>query len=109
MRSGCIRSENESMLTESQDISRRWERFIKELIRGSRGEPPSIGIDLDGPKITKDEIRYTIRRMKKAKAVGLDDISAEMLEALGDEDLELLYKVFNHIYNAGELADDFQQ
>lgn len=109
MRSGCIRSEDGSMLTESHDITCRWERYIKELFSDNRREPPIIEVDVEGPEITKDEIRHSIRKMKKAKAVGLDDVSIEMLEALGDEGLELLYKIFNHIYDTGELPDDFLQ
>ena len=96
------------MLTEPHDIRCRWERCIKELYDDhSRGDAPDVEADIEGPEITKDEIRNGIRRMKKGKAVGPDDVAVEMLEAMEDEGIELLYKILNHVYDTGELPEDF--
>lgn len=106
-RSGTIRSEDGSMLTDIEESCSRWERYIKELFDDTRGEPPEIEGDIEGPVIAKEEIRKGMKKMKKGKAVGPDDVSIEMLEAMGDEAVDILYKVFNRIYNTGKLPEDF--
>lgn len=106
-RSGCIRSETGVMLTEPRGICGRWERYITELFHDNRGEPPHIEANIDGPEITKDEIRNAIRKMKKGKALGPDDVPVELFEAMGEEGIKLLHTILNHAYDTGELPDDF--
>ncbi|XP_069979408.1 uncharacterized protein [Penaeus vannamei] len=106
-RSGCIRSEDGVMLTESQDICNRWVRYIKELFDDTRNDPPTIEAEIEAPEISRDEIRSGMKKMRKGKVVGPDEVSVEMLEALDEEGIDLLYRIFNDIYDTGEFPDDF--
>ncbi|KAG1708451.1 DNA polymerase zeta catalytic subunit [Nymphon striatum] len=45
--------------------------------------------------------------MKKGKAVGPDEVSIEMLDALEEYGLNLVHKVFNEIYETGVFPEDF--
>lgn len=92
-RSGCIRSEDGVMLTESQDICNRWVRYIKELFDETRNDPPTIEAEIEGLEISRDEIRSGMKKMGKGKAVGPDEVSVEMLEALDEKGIDLLYRI----------------
>ncbi|KAG1714816.1 Ribonuclease Oy [Nymphon striatum] len=50
--------------------------------------------------------KNAIKKMKKGKAIGPDEISTEMIQALGEYGTELLHKVFNEIYETGVLPED---
>jgi len=39
--------------------------------------------------------------------VGPDQISIELLEALGEDGVDLLHGIFSQIYESSELPDDF--
>lgn len=106
-RNGGIRSEDGKMLIENPEICKRWERYIKELFDDVREEAPNIDWEMEGPEITKDEIKSAIKKMNKGKSIGPDDIAIEMVEAMGDEGLEIYHKIFNYIYDSGKLPDDF--
>ncbi|GFR62666.1 chromosome 1 open reading frame 53 [Elysia marginata] len=41
--------------------------------------------NLDGPPIIAAEVEYALKKMKSGKAPGLDNISTEMLKAIGEE------------------------
>lgn len=105
-KAGCIKSENGQILTDTREICDRWVRYIKELFADKRGPMPEINSS-EGLEITKDEIRNGIKNMKRGKAVGLDEISIEMLDALGEDGVKLLHKVFNEIYETGIFPEDF--
>ncbi|GFS27019.1 endonuclease-reverse transcriptase [Elysia marginata] len=47
--------------------------------------------------------------MKNGKAPGLDNISTEMLKALGGFGIIKLTEIFNHIYDSGHLPEDLLQ
>ncbi|KAG1681055.1 DNA replication licensing factor MCM5 [Nymphon striatum] len=104
--SGCIRDENGKILTETADICKRWERYIDHLFEDEREELMENAECVTGPEITKSEITNAIKKMKKGKAIGPDEISTEMIQALGEYGTELLHKVFNEIYETGVLPED---
>lgn len=49
-------------------------------------------------RITKEEIKDALRKMKARKAIGPDNIPPEFWKCLGDEGLEWLTKLFNSIF-----------
>ena len=60
----------------------------------------------DGPPILRNEVENALRKMKNGKAAGSDEITAEMLKALGDFGINKLTKLFNDIYDTGFLPDE---
>ena len=45
--------------------------------------------------------------MKEGKAVGVDDIPAEMLKSLGEKALREICEIFQDMYKEGKWPDDF--
>lgn len=45
--------------------------------------------------------------MKIGKAVGPDGVHIELIKLLGDFGIDVLVKLFNNIYDTGELPDDW--
>ena len=64
---------------------------------------PRITKDVTGPEILADEVRSAIRKLKKSKACGPDNISAEMLQAAEEFSTQEITKIANKIYNSGEI------
>ncbi|KAG1710465.1 MIT domain-containing protein 1 [Nymphon striatum] len=81
----------------SADICKRWERYIDHLFEDEREELMENAECVTGPEITKSEITNAIKKMKKGKAIGPDEISTEMIQALGEYGTELLHKVYNFL------------
>ena len=52
-------------------------------------------------RITKDEIKTCISKLKSGKAVGMDRISAEMIKTSVDQILPVYEKLFNSIFRKG--------
>src|ERR1700730_11546481 len=85
---GCIKGKDGTVLMEKDQIFQRWTEYIQELFEDDRGDLPQIRKDIDGPNILKDEVRFAIKRMKRNKACGPDNIFAELLHATEEFSVE---------------------
>ena len=52
-------------------------------------------------EISREEIAGEVNRLKKGKAGGIDEVSAELLQLTKDKVLEFLHRLFNKMYNTG--------
>ena len=56
---------------------------------------------MSGPEILEIDIEQAVKQSKVGKATGPDNISCEMLKALGKDGVGVLCKLFNQICNQG--------
>ena len=55
--------------------------------------------------ISGEEVRTGLRKMKKGKAQGLDDIPVEVWIAPGNKGVEFLVNFFNRLLQGGKMSD----
>ena len=55
----------------------------------------------------KSEMLLAISELKEGKAVGVDEIPAEMLRSLGEKALQEVYDICQDMYVVGKWPDDF--
>ena len=60
-----------------------------------------------GPKLLKTEILAAISEMKDGKAVGVDEVPAEMLKNLGEKAVQEVCEICQDIYEKGKWPDNF--
>lgn len=53
-------------------------------MRNMRGNKEGTVVDQDRAKISKDEVRRALKRMKRRKALAPDDIPVEVWKCLGE-------------------------
>jgi len=93
----------------------RWAEHFEELLnRPAPLNPPEIHpanadllISCDNP--TRDEIRKAITQLKNGKAAGPDDIPAEALRADLEASVEMLYPLFEKIWEEEEIPTDWKE
>ena len=107
----CIKDKNGNILFEEQTIKQCWTEYIRELYdnleRG--GKPIKFNNNFSGPETTKRKVREAISSMKNGKAVGPDEMSAEVIKALGDSAVNMLHDLANTIYETGEIPEILQK
>ena len=105
--SKCIRSEDGTILWEDVEIKLRWEEYINKLFNDDRKETEDeTTICQSGPSILREEITWVLRNSKTGKAAGPGEVNLEMILALGEEGVNLLWELFNNIYETGHLPDE---
>ncbi|GFO00874.1 RNA-directed DNA polymerase from mobile element jockey-like [Plakobranchus ocellatus] len=94
---------------EKEDILNRWSEYITEFYHDDRDPPPTISNEDEGPHILEEEIQMALKKMKKGKAAGPDDIPSEMLTALGEFGIKEVIKLLNTIHATGEIPTNLKK
>ena len=90
---------------------RRVEHFEEVLNRSPPQNPPVIlpaaqDLDIESGTLTRDEIRMAIKQLKSGKAPGPDDISCEALKVDIETTVDMLYPLFEKIWEVEEVPLD---
>ena len=73
-RGEIIKDSDGTILTDGEDVLRRWKEYIEELFDDERGDKPEVMDNLSGPEIMQEEVRQVVRDMKNEKADGGDGV-----------------------------------
>ncbi len=100
-----------------QQLNRRTEHFEELLNRPATASPPpppdiqaaDVDLPIDCSKPTRDEIRKAILRTKSGKAAGPDDILAEALKADTETTVEMLFPLFEKIWEEEDIPADWKE
>uniref|UniRef100_A0A8D8YBX5 Craniofacial development protein 2 n=1 Tax=Cacopsylla melanoneura TaxID=428564 RepID=A0A8D8YBX5_9HEMI len=111
MKVNTIEDENGRLLFENQEIAKRWKTYVENLYEENdeMEELEEEENDNGGNDITREEFDEAMKRLKPRKACGIDEIPAELIQALDEEMKELLYMVTKEIYETGDIPEDFQE
>lgn len=89
-------------VTDENEIKQIWEAYINQLFSDNRGEK-TASLCTEGPGILKEEVECAIRHARNRKAVGPDNIPVEIVKLIDDENIGIITKLFNNIYESGNL------
>ena len=100
-----------NLLTETKKIQEWWTEYMKELYNhpitinntalSALSEGGSAAENLEEPDILRSEIEMAVKKLKNGKAVGFDNIPAELLKNGGDDMIEVLHKICNSMWQNG--------
>ena len=93
---------------EKEDILNIGSEYITELYHDDRGLPPIINNNEGPPPILEEEVQKALKKMKKGKATGPDEISSAMLTAVGEFGIKEITKLLNILHDADEIPTDLK-
>ena len=112
----AINDENGVLRTDIEEVKLRWKKYIEDLYN-KNGKPDMQDFNLEdehqvesdqkGPCLLTEEVYAAIQEMKNGKAVGVDDVPAEILKILDGVALEKLVELCKQIYETGDWPEDF--
>ena len=65
-------------------------------------------MNLEVKRISKEEVRENMKRMKNGKAVGPDDIPVQVWKCLGEIELEYLTKLYNRTMESERMPEEWR-
>ena len=94
---------------EEEEVKQRWKEYFDNLLNREspreRRETRTEGRERDVEDISGEEVRNGLRKMKKGKAQGPDDILVEAWIALSNKGVEFLVNVFNRLLRGEKMPD----
>ncbi|KAM3386548.1 hypothetical protein ACQJBY_009864 [Aegilops geniculata] len=111
----CIKDGAGQLLVKDEEIKHRWREYFDKLFNG---ENESSTIELDDSfdetsmrfvrRIQESEVKEALKRMKGGKAMGPDCIPIEVWKGLGDIAIVWLTKLFNLIFWANKMPEEWR-
>ncbi|XP_047493551.1 uncharacterized protein LOC125042129 [Penaeus chinensis] len=103
---------NGVVLTDENDIKERWRTYFEQLMnvendridRGIEAIPEEV-MDV----IIAEEVERALRKMKKGKATGPDDIPVEAWKVLGRTGVIILLEIFTTIMETEKMPDEWRE
>ncbi|KAE8279451.1 hypothetical protein D5F01_LYC08793 [Larimichthys crocea] len=110
--SRMIKDRDGSVLTGASSVMGRWKEYFEELMneeneRERRAEEVTV-VDQEVAKISEDEVRRALKRMKSGKALGPDDIPVEVWKCLGEMAVHFLTGLFNRILDSEKMLEEWR-
>ena len=94
-------------------MKQRWKEYFNNLLNQEnprkRREMRTKERERDVEDISGEEVRTELRKMKKAKTQGPDDIPVEAWIALGNKGVEFLVNFFNRLLQGEKMPDEWKR
>ena len=108
-----IKSKTGEILMEEEKVKQRWKEYFDNLLNHEnpreRREKRTEGRERDVEDISGEEVRTGLRKMKKGKDQGPNDIPVEAWIALGNKGVEFLVNFFNRLLRGEKIPDEWRR
>ena len=103
-----MKDSDEPILSDGEEIKERWKSYFEKLMnleneRIRQVKEPGKEVQVAG--IARQKIGKALKKTKRGKAVGTDDIQAEAWKVLGGKGLDCLTEVFANIMETERMPD----
>ena len=99
-RMGMIKDRNIKLLTEREEIKKRWQEYTEELYKKDLHDPDKhdgMVIHLE-PDILEGEVKRALESITMIKANGGDGIPDELFQILKDDAVKILHSICQQIW-----------
>ena len=107
-----IKDESVNVMVNSEAVLKRWKEYVEKLMneennRGSRKEEAKV-INEEVNCVSR-EVKNALRRMKKGKAVGPDELPVEVWKCKGKMAIEFLTRLFNRLLMGERMPEEWRR
>ena len=108
-----IKDENGNVMVNSEAVLKRWKEYFGKLMneenkRHPRTEKPEVDNE-EVNCVSRDEVKNALRRMKKGKAVGSDELPVEVWKCMGEMGIEFLTRLFNRLLMGERMPEEWRR
>ena len=108
-----IKSKTGEMLMKEKKVKQRWKEYFDNLLNQEnhreRRKMRTEERERDMEDISEKEVRTGLRKMKKRKAQGPDDIPVEVWITLGNKGVNFLVNFFNRLLQREKMPDEWRR
>ncbi len=105
-----VRDKEGKILYDEEKIKERWREHFEGMANIHFGMNEPYDSDaIEGPmdQIHEDEVREAVKKSKKGKAMGPDEVPADALKYMGEVGVKTLTTLFNQVIKEGKMPRDW--
>ena len=105
-----IKDENGNMMVNLEAVLKRWKEYFEKLMNEENNRDPRTEeaevVNEEVNCISREEVKNALRRMKKGKAVGPDELPVEVWKCMGKMGIEFLTRLFNRLLMGERMPEE---
>ena len=108
-----IKDENGNMIVNSEAVLKRWKEHFEKLINEENNRHPMTEeaevVNEEINCVSRGEVKNALRRMKKGKAVGPDELPIEVWKCMGEMGIKFLTRLFNRLLMGERMPEEWRR
>ena len=107
-----LKDENGNVIVNSEAVLKRWKDYFEKLMkeennRDARTEEAEV-VNKEVNSVSR-EVKNALRRMKKGKAVGPDELPVEVWSCMGKMGIKFLTRLFNRLLVSEQMPEEWRR
>ena len=108
-----IKDENGNVMVNSEAVLKRWKEYFEKLINEENNREPRTEetemVNEEVNCVSREEVKNALRRMKKGKAVGPDELPVEVWKCMGEMGIKFLTRLFNRLLMGERMPEEWRR
>ena len=108
-----IKDENGNVMVNSEAVLKRWKEYFEKLINEENNKEPRTKepemVNEEVNCVSREEVKNALRRMKKGKAVGPDELPVEVWKCMGEMGIKFLTRLFNRLLMGERMSEEWRR
>ena len=104
-----LKDENGNVMVSSEAVLKRWKEYFEKLMNEEKIRDPrteEAEVVNEGVKcVSRKEMKNALRKMKKGKAVGPDELPVEVWKCKGEMRIKFLTRLFNRLLMGERMSE----
>ena len=108
-----IKDENSNVMVNLEAVLKRWKEYFEKLMNEENNRDPRTEeaevINEEVNCVSREEVKNAVRRMKKGKAVGPDELPVEVWKCMGEMGIKFLTRLFNRLLMGERMPEEWRR
>ena len=98
-------------MVNSEAVLKRWKEYFEKLVNEENNRKPrtdEVEVVNEEVNCVNREVKNVLKRMKKGKAVGPDELPIEVWKCMGEMGIKFLTKLFNRLLMGERMSEEWR-
>ena len=108
-----LKDENGNVMVNSEAVLKRWKEYFEKLMNEENNREPRTeeteAVNEEVNCVSREEVKNAVRRMKKGKAVGPDELPVEVWKCMREMGIKFLTRLFNRLLMGERMPKEWRR
>ena len=108
-----IKDKNSNVMVNSEAVLKRWKEYFEKLMNEENDREPRTeeaeAVNKEVNCVSRKEVKNALRKKKKGKAVGPDELPVEVWKCMGEMGIKFLTRLFNRLLVGEQMPEEWRR
>ena len=108
-----VKNENGNVMVNSEAVLKRWKEYFEKLINEENNKDPRTEeaevVNEEVNCVSREEVQNALRRMKKSKDFGPDELPVEIWKCVEEMGIKFLTRLFNRLLMSERMPKEWRR